>query len=138
MACCAGTITAAVAVNPRDTVADRKKNMIIIGGFNVFAAEVEAPLLALSEVLGCAVIGVPDEQWGEAIKAIVVLRDGQTLTESEAIESVTPKLGGARRRSPSSSGRRSRKRVSVRRTKRRSENISRKNWCEIFTSQISD
>ena len=37
---------------------------------NVFAAEVEAPLLALSEVLECAVIGVPDEQWGEAIKSI--------------------------------------------------------------------
>ena len=77
-------------------IVDRKKDMIITGGFNVFAAEVEAPLLALPEVLECAVIGVPDEKWGEAIKAIVVLRDGQTLTESEAIESVTPKLGGVK------------------------------------------
>ncbi|MEQ8663817.1 MAG: AMP-binding protein, partial [Gammaproteobacteria bacterium] len=47
-------------------IVDRKKDMIISGGFNVFATEVEAPILALPGVLECAVIGVPDERWGEA------------------------------------------------------------------------
>ena len=77
-------------------IVDRKKDMIITGGFNVFAAEVEAPILALPEVLECAVIGVPDEKWGEAIKAIVVLRSGQQLSESALIERIKPKLGGVK------------------------------------------
>ena len=70
--------------------------MIITGGFNVFAAEVEDPILALPEVLECAVIGVADEKWGEAVKAIVVLRDGRKLTADELIERVKPKLGSVK------------------------------------------
>ncbi len=77
-------------------IVDRKKDMIITGGFNVFAAEVEAPILALPEVLECAVIGVPDEKWGEAVKAIVVLREGHTLTADELIARVRPKLGAVK------------------------------------------
>ncbi|MEM7469678.1 MAG: long-chain fatty acid--CoA ligase, partial [Pseudomonadota bacterium] len=75
-------------------IVDRKKDMIITGGFNVFAAEVEAPILALPEVLECAVIGVPDDKWGEAIKAIVVLKSGSESTEAELLEAVKDKLGG--------------------------------------------
>ncbi len=77
-------------------IVDRKKDMIITGGFNVFAAEVEAPILALPEVLECAVIGVPDEKWGELVKAIIVLKAGETLTEEQAIATLKPKLGGVK------------------------------------------
>ena len=53
------------------TIVDRKKDMIITGGFNVFPNEVEQVLCAHPSVQECAVIGVPDEKWGEAVKAIV-------------------------------------------------------------------
>jgi len=75
-------------------IVDRKKDMIITGGFNVFATEVEQPILAMSEVLECAVIGVPDEKWGEAIMAVVVLKEGVLLVESDVIERCRGKLGG--------------------------------------------
>jgi fatty-acyl-CoA synthase len=58
-------------------IVDRKKDMIITGGFNVYPAEVEAAILALPEIRECAVIGVPDEKWGEAVRALVVpIQDG--------------------------------------------------------------
>jgi fatty-acyl-CoA synthase len=75
-------------------IVDRKKDMIISGGFNVFSAEVEAGIMALPEVYECAVIGVPDEKWGEAVKAIISLRDGYKLTEEEVIAHCKTKLGG--------------------------------------------
>jgi acyl-CoA synthetase (AMP-forming)/AMP-acid ligase II len=65
-------------------IVDRKKDMIITGGFNVFCGEVEACVMEMPQVRDCAVIGVPDPKWGEAVKAIVVLRAGESLT-SEAI-----------------------------------------------------
>lgn len=77
-------------------IVDRKKDMIITGGFNVFATEVEAPILALPEVLECAVIGVPDERWGESIKAVVVLNPGAALDADAIIAAVKPKLGGVK------------------------------------------
>ncbi|MEQ8233441.1 MAG: AMP-binding protein, partial [Gammaproteobacteria bacterium] len=77
-------------------IVDRKKDMIITGGFNVFAAEVEAPILALPGVLECAVIGVPDERWGEAIKAVVVASPGTTLDPASVIDAVRDKLGGVK------------------------------------------
>ncbi len=77
-------------------IVDRLKDMIITGGFNVFSAEVEAPILAIPEVLECAVIGVPDEKWGEAIKAIVVLRDGMEITEDEILTRIRKDLGGVK------------------------------------------
>jgi len=62
---------------------DRKKDMIISGGFNVYPKEVEHVLAAHPSVAAAAVIGVPDEKWGEAVKAVVVLRDGAVVTEDE-------------------------------------------------------
>src|SRR5207237_5965937 len=77
-------------------IVDRKKDMIISGGFNVYCAEVEANIMALPQVLECAVIGVPDDQWGEAVKAIVVLRDGQVMTEEQVIAHCKQNLGGVK------------------------------------------
>ena len=54
------------------TIVDRKKDMIVSGGFNVFPREIEDVLALHPSVSQCAVIGVPDEKWGEAGKAIVV------------------------------------------------------------------
>jgi len=75
-------------------IVDRKKDMIISGGFNVYCAEVESAIMALPEVKECAVIGVPDEKWGEAVKAIVVKHGA--LTESEVIAHCKAKLGGVK------------------------------------------
>ncbi|MGC2016820.1 MAG: hypothetical protein WA657_13360, partial [Candidatus Acidiferrales bacterium] len=69
-------------------------DMIISGGFNVYSAEVEAAIMALPQVHECAVIGVPDAKWGEAVKALVVLREGQSLTEREILDHCKTKLGG--------------------------------------------
>ena len=74
-------------------IVDRKKDMIITGGFNVFATEVEAPILAMPEVLECAVIGVPDEKWGESIKAVVVLKSDARLSADQIMERCRAKLG---------------------------------------------
>jgi acyl-CoA synthetase (AMP-forming)/AMP-acid ligase II len=77
-------------------IVDRKKDMIITGGFNVYCAEVEACVMELGQVRDCAVIGVPDEQWGEAVKAIVVLRDGEVLSEEAIIAHCKTRLGGVK------------------------------------------
>ena len=77
-------------------IVDRKKDMIITGGFNVFCTEVEAAVMSLPQVQECAVIGVPDEKWGEAVKALVVLADGESLTEDEIIVYCKAKLGGVK------------------------------------------
>jgi acyl-CoA synthetase (AMP-forming)/AMP-acid ligase II len=77
-------------------IVDRKKDMIITGGFNVFSAEVEASIMSLPEVFECAVIGVPDEKWGETVKAIIVLRRGQSLREDSVLAHCRAKLGGVK------------------------------------------
>jgi fatty-acyl-CoA synthase len=77
-------------------IVDRKKDMIISGGFNVYSAEVEAGIMALPQVHECAVIGVPDEKWGEAVRALVVLRSGETLTEEQVLAHCKSKLGGVK------------------------------------------
>ena len=75
-------------------IVDRKKDMIISGGFNVYSAIVEAALLEAAADRECAVVGAPDEKWGEAVKAIVVLREGQTLTQELVIIHCKTRLGG--------------------------------------------
>ena len=57
-------------------IVDRTKDMIVTGGFNVFPREVEDVLASHEAVAQSVVIGVPDEQWGEAVKAVVVLKAG--------------------------------------------------------------
>jgi len=77
-------------------IVDRKKDMIISGGFNVYCAEVEAAVMALPEVHECAVFGVPHDHWGEAVKAFVVLRPGVSLSEGAVISHCKCKLGGVK------------------------------------------
>ena len=68
------------------TIADRKKDVIITGGENVSSIEVEDVIFGHPEVNEVAVIGVPDDKWGETIKALVVVAPGSTLTEADVIE----------------------------------------------------
>jgi acyl-CoA synthetase (AMP-forming)/AMP-acid ligase II len=60
-------------------VVDRKKDLIISGGFNVYPTEVENAIYTLPGVDEVAVVGIPDEQWGEAVCALVVVRDGHSV-----------------------------------------------------------
>ncbi|MEE1943199.1 long-chain fatty acid--CoA ligase [Streptomyces sp. TRM 70361] len=71
------------------TIADRIKDMYISGGENVYPAEVESALLAHPDVAECAVIGVPDEKWGEAGRALVVPRAGARPDPAELLASLT-------------------------------------------------
>ncbi|MDA8194471.1 MAG: AMP-binding protein [Thermaerobacter sp.] len=73
---------------------DRKSDMIITGGFNVYPREVEEVLYQHPAILEAAVIGIPDPTWGEAIKAIVVLREGQTATPEEIADWCRQRLAG--------------------------------------------
>jgi acyl-CoA synthetase (AMP-forming)/AMP-acid ligase II len=77
-------------------ITDRKKDMIISGGFNVYPQEVEQVLWSHPAVSDCAVIGVPDEKWGEAVKAVVELKPGQTVTPEELIALCKEKLGSVK------------------------------------------
>lgn len=72
---------------------DRKKELIISGGFNIYPKEVEDALISHLAVEQAAVFGVPDEKWGEAIKAAVVLCAGASLSERELIEHVRTAKG---------------------------------------------
>ena len=78
------------------TLIDRKKDMIITGGFNVYPNEVEAVLNMHSAVLECLVIGVPDEKWGEAVKGIVRLKPGADVTEAELIALCREQVGAVK------------------------------------------
>jgi acyl-CoA synthetase (AMP-forming)/AMP-acid ligase II len=77
-------------------IVDRQKDMIISGGFNVYSAEVEAAIMALPQIQECAVIGVPHDKWGEAVKALVVFKHGEWLSESMIIAHCKAKLGGVK------------------------------------------
>jgi long-chain acyl-CoA synthetase len=67
-------------------IADRKKDMIIAGGFNIYPADIEAVLFENPKVKEAAVIGAPDEYRGETVKAFIVLKEGEIATEEEIIE----------------------------------------------------
>jgi acyl-CoA synthetase (AMP-forming)/AMP-acid ligase II len=75
-------------------IVDRKADMIISGGENVYPAEVEKILYTYPKIIEAAVIGIPDERWGESVKAIVVLRDGETATSEDVMDFCTGKLAG--------------------------------------------
>jgi len=74
-------------------IMDRKKDMIISGGENIYPAEIEDFLLSHPKVADVGVIGCPDEQWGEAVRAVVVVKEGEELTEVELIEYCKGKIG---------------------------------------------
>jgi acyl-CoA synthetase (AMP-forming)/AMP-acid ligase II len=73
-------------------IVDRMKDMIKTGGENVYSTEVEHVLYEHPGILECAVIGVPDETWGEAVKAVVVAKSGYNLNGDEIIAFVKSKL----------------------------------------------
>ncbi|MEU0090176.1 long-chain fatty acid--CoA ligase [Kribbella sp. NPDC006257] len=77
-------------------IVDRAKDMIITGGFNVYSAEVEQALMAYPAVRDCAVVGLPDEKWGERVTAVLQLHPGLTVTESEVRNFVKSRLGGVK------------------------------------------
>jgi feruloyl-CoA synthase len=76
------------------TLVDRKKDMIISGGENVYSIEVEQVMFEHPQVLDAATIGLPDEVWGEAVTAIVVPKDGETIDEEEFRSFCREKLAG--------------------------------------------
>ncbi len=78
------------------TIVDRKKDMIITGGFNVFPNEIEQIITAQTAVQDCAVVGIPDEKWGEAVKAVIQLKPNGSLTENEVILIVKSALGSVK------------------------------------------
>ncbi|RPJ43847.1 MAG: hypothetical protein EHM27_00100, partial [Deltaproteobacteria bacterium] len=67
------------------TVVDRKGEMIVSGGFNVYPKEVEDILYQNPAILEAAVFGAPDQEWGEIVKAVLYLKEGKSLTEEEVI-----------------------------------------------------
>jgi fatty-acyl-CoA synthase len=76
-------------------ILDRKKDMIVSGGFNIFPREVEDVLSQHPDVAMCAVVGVPDDKWGEAVTAVVVAREGARPDADELIGLVKSRKGSA-------------------------------------------
>jgi acyl-CoA synthetase (AMP-forming)/AMP-acid ligase II len=75
-------------------IVDRKKDVIISGGTNIYPKEIEEVLYGHPAVVEAAVIGIPDEMWGEAVKAVVVKREGSDVTAEELIELCRANLAG--------------------------------------------
>jgi acyl-CoA synthetase (AMP-forming)/AMP-acid ligase II len=76
------------------TISDRKKDVIITGGENVSSIEVEDALFSHPEIAEVAVIGVPDQKWGELVMALVVVSPGSALTEADVIAYTKTRLAG--------------------------------------------
>ena len=77
-------------------IVDRAKDMIITGGFNVYSAEVEQALLAHPAVLDCAVVGLPDDKWGERVTAVVQLHPGHDAAGDDIRAFVKARLGSVK------------------------------------------
>jgi long-chain acyl-CoA synthetase len=78
-------------------LADRKHDMIISGGENIYPAEIEEIITQLKAVSEVAVIGVPNEQWGEEVKAIVQLKNSGEITEQDILDHCKENLAGYKR-----------------------------------------
>jgi fatty-acyl-CoA synthase len=76
-------------------ILDRKKDMIVSGGFNIFPREIEDVLSEHADVAMVAVVGVPDDKWGEAVTAVIVARDGTRPNVDELINLVKSRKGSA-------------------------------------------
>ena len=79
------------------SICDRKKDMIISGGVNIYPAEIEAVLYAHPQVLDVAVFGIPDDEWGECVYAIVQPKAGETIDLDELAAFVEPLLARYKR-----------------------------------------
>jgi acyl-CoA synthetase (AMP-forming)/AMP-acid ligase II len=77
-------------------ICDRKKDVIITGGFNVYPAEVEQAIMCDPAVLDCAVVGLPDSKWGEMVVAAIELKKGHSASEKELIHLSKEKLGSVK------------------------------------------
>jgi acyl-CoA synthetase (AMP-forming)/AMP-acid ligase II len=77
-------------------ITDRKKDLIISGGVNIYPQEIEQVIWGHPAVRDCVVIGVPDHEWGEAVKAVVELNDGLQVSDSELMALCKKRLGGVR------------------------------------------
>lgn len=75
-------------------IGDRIKDMVVSGGENIYPTEVENALFEHPAIAEAAVIGVPDEKWGEALKAFIVCKTGESATDEELIEFLRDKLAG--------------------------------------------
>jgi len=75
-------------------ICDRKTDMIISGGMNIYPAEIEDALEQHASIADVAVFGIPSEEWGESVHAVVVLRDVKSLSEEEIIEHAREHLAG--------------------------------------------
>jgi fatty-acyl-CoA synthase len=77
-------------------IVDRAKDMVITGGFNVYSTEVEQALMEHPAIADCAVVGLPDEKWGERVTAVVQLRPGQEASGEELSAFVKQRIGSVK------------------------------------------
>ena len=75
-------------------ICDRKKDMVISGGMNIYPAEIEAALEQHPDIYEAAVFGIPSDEWGESVHAVVVARPGSNLDEAAVIEHARDHLAG--------------------------------------------
>jgi fatty-acyl-CoA synthase len=77
-------------------IVDRAKDMVITGGFNVYSTEVEQALMAHPDVQDCAVVGLPDDKWGERVTAVLQLRPGASVDPAEVTAFVKERIGSVK------------------------------------------